>query len=94
MGQKQKTEKKKRDRKLVITMASYEKQTPPWVAYAKPPGPIYFDDFASFRLNDTLPMTPSNCLRISKVLHSVNRLSNSWKYVMPYHQPMEKLTNQ
>ena len=43
VGQKQKTERekerKKEDRKLVITMASYTFQTPPRVAHAKPPGP-------------------------------------------------------
>ena len=39
VGQKQKTERKKEDRKLVITMASYALQTPPRVAHAKPPGP-------------------------------------------------------
>ena len=37
VGQKQKTEKKKK-RAMGITMASYALQTPPWVAYAKPPG--------------------------------------------------------
>ena len=43
VGQKQKTEKKerKRDRKLLITMAIYAMQTPPRVAHAKPPGSIY-----------------------------------------------------
>ena len=40
VGQKQKTERKKEDRKLVITMASYDLQTQPRVAHAKPPGPI------------------------------------------------------
>ena len=35
VGQKQKTEKeRKKDLKLVITMASYALQTPPWVAHA------------------------------------------------------------
>ena len=46
VGQKQKTEREKRkkeDRKLVITMASYALQMPPRVAHAKPPGPkMYF----------------------------------------------------
>ena len=32
---------KKKDRKLLIIMASYALQTPPWVAHAKPPGPKY-----------------------------------------------------
>ena len=44
VGQKQLTEKKerkKKDRKLVITMASYALQKSPWVAHTKPPGPIY-----------------------------------------------------
>ena len=41
VGQKQKTEKeRKRDRKLVITKASYTMQTPPREAHTKPPGPI------------------------------------------------------
>ena len=45
VGQKQKTEKKKKkkrgegDRTMVITMASYLLQPPPWVAHTKPPGP-------------------------------------------------------
>ena len=33
VGQKQKTEKRERDRKLVITLASYILQTPPRVAH-------------------------------------------------------------
>ena len=32
-------EEREKGRKLVITMASYALQTPPWVAHAKPPGP-------------------------------------------------------
>ena len=46
VGQKQKTEKKRRKKKeertMVITMASYALQTPPQVAHAEPPGPMYF----------------------------------------------------
>ena len=43
VGQKQKTEeRRKRDRKLVITMVSYAVQRPPWVVYIKPPGPKKF----------------------------------------------------
>ena len=33
-------ERKEKKRKLVITMASYALQTPPWVLHAKPPGPM------------------------------------------------------
>ena len=40
VGQKQKTEKKKRDWTMVITMAGYALKTPPRVAHAKPPGSI------------------------------------------------------
>ena len=43
VGQKQKMEKKKKDLKLIITMASYALQPPPRVAHAKPPGPTYSD---------------------------------------------------
>ena len=42
VGQKQKTEKKKkREQKLVITMASYPLQTAPRAVHAKSPGPKY-----------------------------------------------------
>ena len=45
VDQKQKTERekeRKKNRKLVIRMASYALQTPPRVAHAKPPGPKYW----------------------------------------------------
>ena len=37
---KEREKKEKKDRKLVITMSSFALQTPPWVADAKPPGPM------------------------------------------------------
>ena len=40
VGQKKKTEKREKEREMVITMASYTLQTPPRVAHSKPPGPI------------------------------------------------------
>ena len=41
VGQKQKTEEKRKDWTMAITMASYASQTPPWVAHAKLPGPSF-----------------------------------------------------
>ena len=40
-GEKKKERRKRRDRTMVITMASYALQTPPRVAHAKPPGPTH-----------------------------------------------------
>ena len=41
-GEREKKERKREERKLAITMASYALQTPPRVAHTKPPGPIFF----------------------------------------------------
>ena len=67
MGQKQKTEgKEKKDRKLVITMASYSLQTPPRMAHASRQAQIFvirirnYDDLrtiSSSRLKSSYGLT-------------------------------------